>query len=192
MMNVLKRAMGSMDDQAGATRHAIVAAVNPNDHTVRVTLDDAGTLSGWLPMVHMAGGGGWSGVCLPQPGQQVFMAPDMGDQSHGVVLGIVPSSLNPPGQVTPYGDGAKPQPFTPGEITFQHPSGASFRLTKGGVIESRGTWKHMGDLLVHGDIRDQDGQHGTLAELRNDYDQHQHTDVKTGSDTSGPPTKVTP
>ena len=195
MINALKRAMGTMDDQAGAARHAIVAAVNPNDHTVRVTLDDAGTLSGGLPMGHMAGGG-WSCVCLPQPGQQVFLAPDMGDQSHGVVLGIVPSSLNPPGQVTPYyGTGqAQPQAFTPGEITLLHSSGASVRLTGSAgspVIEIIGTFKIQGDLLVSGDISDQNGQHGTLAAFRADYDEHHHTQVKAGTDLSGATDKPT-
>jgi hypothetical protein len=45
---------------------------------------DAPALSGWLPVAQLAAGGGWSGVCLPVPGTQVFCAPDMGDSvAHG-------------------------------------------------------------------------------------------------------------
>ena len=186
MMNAMKRQAGGMDDQAGVPIHARVESVDAARALVRVSYDEEGTLSGWLPVAQMGGGGGWSVLCLPEPGQQVFVAPDMGDISHGVVLGVVHSSANPPGKVTPYGDGAQPQPLTPGEMTLMHQSGASLRLMAGGVVEINGTLKVMGDLLVHGEIRDRDGKRGTIADFRDDYDRHQHTGVRAGSDVSGP------
>lgn len=181
-----------MDDQAGVPLMGRVESVDAGRALVRVSYDEEGTLSGWLPVAQMGGGGGWSVLCLPKPGQQVFVAPDMGDVSHGVVLGMVHSSANPPGKVTPYGDDAQPQALTPGEFTMMHESGASLRLTEGGVLEINGILKVMGDLLVHGEIRDLDGKRGTFSDLRNDYDEHQHTGVRAGGDTSGLTTKPVP
>lgn len=192
MTNAMKRHAGAMDDQAGVPLMGRVESVDAGRVLVRVSYDEEGTLSGWLPVAQMGGGGGWSVLCLPEPGQQVFVAPDMGDVSHGVVLGVVHSSANPPGKVTPYGDGAQPQPLTPGEITLMHQSGGSLRLTAGGVVEINGMLKVMGDLLVHGEIRDRDGKRGTVGDLRDFYDQHQHTGVRAGSDTSGPTNKPVP
>ena len=42
-----------------------------------------------------------------------------------------------------------------------------------------------GDLKVTGDITDKNGEHGTLAQLRDAYDIHKHRDVQFGSASTG-------
>lgn len=178
--NTIKGHVANMLAQQAVNRHAIVASVNPANNTVRVILDEEGTLSGPLPVAQMAAGANWSSVCLPVPGTQVLVLPDMGDQAHGVVVGAVHFDRQPPGKVTPYG-ASSAVPLVPGEITFQHASGASLRLTAGGVIEIHGTLKISGDLLVNGDISDKNAVHGTLDLLRTDHNLHTHSDPQGGS-----------
>lgn len=186
MMNAMKRIAGAQDDQQGHGRFALVASVDPARHLVRVAFDEEGTLSGWLPVLHPLGGAGVGAGSLPVPGAQVFVHADMGYAEHGVVAGAAYSSAQPPPQVTPYhGSGtAQPQHWTPGEWTVTTPGGASFRLT-GGAIEVIGTLKVQGDLLVSGQIRDLDGQRDTLDHLRQQYDDHKHTNVQAGGGLSG-------
>lgn len=185
--NAIKRIAGSMDGQQGVCRHAIVVGVNPANSTVTVQYDEQGTVSGWLPVAQMAAGPGWSVVTLPVPGTQVFVAPDMGDQSHGVVLGAVQSSAQPTAQILPYGS-TTPQAITPGEAVLTHASGASIRLTAG-AIEIVGTLKVTGDIIASGNIFDLNSIHESLELLRTFHNQHVHP-VPDG--TSGVPNLITP
>jgi phage gp45-like len=165
----------------GVARHGIVSSVNPANGTVKVTYDESGTSSGWLPIAQQAVGAGWGMVTLPKPGTQVFVAPDMGSIDHGVVLGAVHSTQQPIGKVTPY-KASSAVPLVPGEPTIISESGASLRFTSGGVIEMRGaTVKIDGDLLVSGQVRDLDGVHGSLDVLRQAYNQHHHSDPQGGA-----------
>ena len=195
--NTVRGVVGNMLAEQGQARHGIVASVNPANATVRLTLDEDGTPSGWLPIAQQAAGNGWGMVTLPLPGTQVFFAPDMGDMAHGVVLGAVHSSEQPPGKVVPYGptggasEPGDPQPITPGETTLIHASGLSLRLTATGV-EIHGDLRVNGNLFVSGDISDQNGRRGTLDVLRTDYDAHKHSGVQPGGGTTGTTDHPTP
>jgi phage baseplate assembly protein gpV len=189
--NMIRGIVAEQLANMGQGRHAIVSAVNPTEPLVRVSWDEEGTQSGWLPVAQMAAGAGWGASTLPTVGTQVYVAPDMGDLRHGVVLGAVHSTSQPVGTIQPYGGGVAIPPV-PGEPTFRHPSGSTFRLTAGGVIEMNGTVKINGTLLVSGDISDQNGAHGTLALLRTDHNAHTHGGVQSGSAQTAAPNLVTP
>ena len=192
MEHVIRRIVGEMLAQQGVPRHAAVKSVDPVNALVKVSYDEADdAVSGWLPIAQMGGGANWTAICLPLPGTQVFVHPDMGDIEHGVVGGVVHSTAMPPGKIIPY-MATEGVPLVPGEFTVISASGASMRFTDGGVIETRGTWKHMGDILASGQITDLNGVHGSLDVLREDYNQHLHTGVQPGPGDTGMTTKPTP
>lgn len=179
LLNVIRGIVGEMISQQGVARHARVTSVDPVRALVKVSYDEGGTTSGWLPVVQMAAGGGWSSVTLPEPGTQVYVGTDMGHMDHGVVIGAVHSTAQPPGGATPYGSD-QAQPLVPGETTFRHRSGASLRLTNG-AVEINGTLRVNGDVMVRGQIRDLNGVHGSLDDLRQAYNAHRHPDAQGGT-----------
>lgn len=191
MMDVIRRGVSEMLSLTPKPRCAIVANVDPARGTVRVILDDAGRLSGHLPIAQHAVGNGWGVVTLPAPGTQVFCIPDTNDFGSMVVVGAVHSSQMPPGKVTPYKaqDGIA---LVPGEPTMMGPDGQFIRFPAGGGIQSRGTWLHDGDFKASGQITDLDGVHGSLDVLRQAYQAHKHTGVQSGSGTTGATDHPTP
>ena len=156
--------------QMGQARHGIVIATNPNNATVRVQYDEAGTLSGWLPTLMIGTGNGMSHGVLPAPGTQVFVEADMGAMDHGVVMGAVHFSGMPMPQITPYmGEAGPVQPGVPFWIRGTN----SMQLTDAG-LQIRGPVLIDGDLKVSGQISDLNATRGTLDVLRTDYDEHDH------------------
>ncbi len=194
---MIRNIVDEMLDQQGVSRHAIVSSVDPVNALVKVTYDEGDpangvppTVSGWLPIAQAAVGNGWGAVCLPIPGTQVFVHPDMGDIAHGVVGGMVHSTAMPPGTITPYKATAA-QPLTPGEFTLIHSDGTSFRMTTGGP-QIHGNLLVDGNIMASGEITDLNGIHGSLDALRQDYDQHQHGGVQTGAGFTTTTNKPTP
>ena len=153
LREALKASAGRMDGRQGQPRFAIVASVNVEDHTARVTLQPEGVLTGWLPVLTAWTGAGWGMVSLPQPGDQVFLVPQEGDAAQGVIVG------------RSYSD-RQPVPATPvGELWIVHKSGNSVRLKNDGTVCI------TGDLHVDGDIFD---RKGSLDHLRQTYNSHHH------------------
>ena len=187
----IRSIVAEMMGQRGVSRHAVVKSVDPVSATVKVSYDeDDEAVSGWLPIAQAAVGNGWGAVCLPLPGTQVFVHPDMGDMSHGVVGGVVHSTSQPPGRVTPY-RAASAIPLVPGEFTLIHGDGTSLRMTNGGP-QIHGNLLVDGDIKASGNITDLDGIHGSLDELREDYNQHKHPGIQPGSGSTGTTDHPTP
>ena len=192
LKNTVKAWAGEMDQGIGQARHGIVANVDPVRGLVKLKLDEEGTLTGWLPVAQAGAGAGWSMVAMPEAGAQAFMVPDMGDASHGVVVGFTHTTGAPPPDVPGYKGTDAGTPAQPGELLLVHKSGASIRLTGNGTIISRGMWLHDGDLKVSGQVSDLDGVHGTVNDLRTDYNGHHHTGVQSGGSKTGPTDMPTP
>lgn len=157
--NILKGQMAQLDQLWAHPRIGVVSSVDPNTFTARVTVQPEGILSGWLPVAAPWVGNGWGLACPPQPGDQVVVLWQEGDAEQGLVVGRLWSNDVPP-------------PMAPaGECWLVHSSGSFIKLHNDGSIESSGTWRHSGSLLVTGDVSD---YHGSLAALRGHYDEHVH------------------
>lgn len=162
-INALKAHAGAMDLTQGQPRFGIVSSFDPNAYTARVSLQPEGVLTGWLPVLSPWIGAGWGLACPPSPGDQVMVLPHEGDADNGVVVGSA------------YSQQALPPQTPSGELWLVHKSGSFLKLHNDGSIESSApTWKHAGNLVVSGDISDQNGAKGSLNTLRQDYDQHTH------------------
>lgn len=164
VLNAIKAHAAAMDGTQAQPRFATVASVDPARHAVRVTWQPEGVLSGWLPVLSPWVGAGWGVVCLPSPGEQVFVLAHEGHSEHGVIVGRA------------WSDQARVPVAPVGELWLQHATGANVRLCNDGTVRVHG------DLHVDGDVYD---RHGSLNRLRQHYDGHSHGDAQGGS-TSGP------
>ena len=172
--NMVKAKAAGLDGQGGVARFGLVSSFDPNAYAVRVLIQPENVLTGWLPVISPWVGAGWGFAAPLTPGAQVLVVAQEGDAEHGVVLGAVWSAVD------------APMPAPAGELWLRHQSGSFVKLLNDGTIALQAsTVRIAGDLVVSGNISDQNGAHGTLAALRTAYDQHQHADA-TGGMTGGP------
>lgn len=183
--NAMKQHMEGVAGRIGQARIGIVQSIDPLKANVRVLMQPEGVLSGWLPVMSMMIGTGWGVLSLPLPGDQVVIIADNGYGDHGIVIGAL------------YSDQQTPPTALPGEVLIKHQTGANIHITAAGQIsltDASGTSVTLndtgnvmisGNLIVSGNISDAAGAHGTLAAFRTAYNQHKHTNVSTGTASSG-------
>lgn len=186
------RALG-MAAGLGQAQWGVVTSVDPARPAVRVRFQPSAVLSGWMPVLQAAAGGGWSVTTIPAPGMQAFVAVDSGDPQSGVVLGFAHSDGARLAEVpATEGSGGVPRPnVTPlvaGETVLTGPDGQVIRIGAAGIY-MRGTVMIDGNLRVNGDVGDKTG---TLDGLRQNYNAHRHTGVQTGGGNTGTTTEVDP
>lgn len=181
-LNAMRAQASAMAGTPGQLRCGVVQSFDPESYCAKVTLQPEAVLTGWLPIASHWIGAGWGMVSPPAPGQQVVVAAQEGRAEHGIILGGVFSTT------------AAPPAAPAGEAWLVHQSGSFLKLRNDGSIEAQATiWKLTGtlsvtgDLLVGGDIADQNGGHGTLNSLRAIYDSHVHPGVQTGPGETGLP-----
>lgn len=183
-LNALKAHSSGLDLGQGQPRFGVVASFDPNTYAARVTLQPEKVLSGWLPVLSSWVGSGWGLACPPSLGDQVLVLPQEGHADHGVIVGRA------------YSDQIRPpmlngNPIPSGEAVLFHASGAYLRLgNDGSFILCAASGKQVtvqGDLVVTGNISDQNGAHQTLADLRDAYDQHVHGGITSGSSNTAEP-----
>jgi len=152
-LNGLKAQAGALDQGAGQGRFGLVTSVDAASATARVQLQPEGVLTGWLPVLSSWVGSGWGMVCLPSPGDQVFVLAQEGDADHGVIVGGA------------FSEASRPPNAPVGELWLVHQSGSFLKLAQNGTIQLNG------DLHVQGDVYD---SKGSLDRLRQHYDAHTH------------------
>ena len=160
-LNHLKGQASQLDQGWAQPRLALVSSVDPASYTVRVMIQPENVLSGWLPVGSAWIGAGWGLACLPSLGDQVVVIWQEGDSEHGIVVcGLWSSSSKPP-------------PAPVGEFWLQHQSGSYLKFRNdGSIASSAGTWTHVGNLQVSGNLTD---EHGSLSSLRAHYNEHVHS-----------------
>ena len=167
--NMVKAHAGGLDGLGGTARFGLVSSFDPTAYAARVMIQPENVLSGWLPILSPWVGAGWGLAAPLTPGAQVLVVAQEGDAEQGVIVGAVWSAVD-----TPPGAPA-------GELWLKHQSGSFLKLQNDGTIALQATVVNVtGNLVVTGDILDQNGAHGTLADLRNAYDTHVHADPQGG------------
>jgi phage baseplate assembly protein gpV len=196
LINGIRSVTEGVHGLSGVNRWGLVTSVMTSDrgYLVKVQLQPDGVTTGWIPVLSHFVGPGWGAACPPEPNMQAFIAPDMGNGEHPVVIGLSYSTQAAP-PVPPNGfqqqNGA---PVQPGEITFVSKAGAVLRLCSDGTIYIKAPVVNIeGNLVVQGDIRAEKGtigdgdvydRHGSLDRFRGHFNSHAHTGVKSGGETS--------
>ncbi len=159
-----------MDGLAGVARFGLVSSFDPNTYAARVLIQPENILSGWLPVLSAWVGNGWGLAAPLSPGDQVLVLSQEAESEHGVIAGSVWSAVD------------RPLPAPSGELWLQHQSGSFLKLHNDGTIAMQATQVTItGNLIVSGDIADQNATHGTVAKLRNAHDSHTHPEAQGGN-----------
>lgn len=178
LINAIKGHSGGLDLGQGQPRFGTITSFDPNSYAARVMMQPEGVLSNWLPVLAAWVGNGWGIACPPSVGDQVMVIAQEGHAEQGVIIGCAYSEQMRPPQIAN-------APVPSGEAVLFHTSGAYLRFANdGGFILSAAAGNQVtvtGDLIVTGNISDQSGSHGTIADLRAAYDEHVHNDVASGS-----------
>lgn len=171
LINSLKAHAGGLDLGQAQPRFGTVSSFDPNSYAARVMLQPEGVLSGWLPIISAWVGSGWGMACPLSVGDQVLVLPQEGHADQGVIVGSAYSEQARPPMI---GGNA----VAAGEAVLFHASGAYLRLGNDGsfvICAASGQQVTVqGDLVVTGNVSDQNGAHGTVADFRTAYDEHEH------------------
>lgn len=167
LRNAIRRDTEQIVASLAQPRFATVTSVDPNTHSVRVTIQPEATLSGWIPDASAVSAGGGFGIVAPLGmGDQVLVVHPHGDTDHPVVVGRLFSSIDMPPVSSVTG-----KPVQPGEFGVFLPDGTFLHATGG-------AWNIKGNLVVDGDVTSTTGdvsdRHGSLDRLRGNYDGHDH------------------
>jgi phage baseplate assembly protein gpV len=168
--NMVKARAGGLDGLTGVARFGLVSSFDPGAYAARVLIQPENVLSGWLPILSNWVGAGWGLVAPLTPGAQVLVIAQEGDAEQGVIIGAVWSAAD-----TPLAAPA-------GELWLQHQTGSFIKLKNDGTIILQASEVNVtGNLLVTGDISDQNNAYGTLGNLRSAHDTHTHPDPQGGN-----------
>lgn len=163
LLNIIKTGAGGLDGLMGQVRFGLVSSFDPNSFSAKVLIQPENVLSGWLPVLSSWVGNGWGFVAPIPPGTQVVLLALEGDAEQAIIAGAVWSLVDKP-------------PVVPvGEAWLYHQSGSVLKVCNDGTIQMNAkTVNITGNLVVSGDISDQDGGYGPLSKLRNTYNLHEH------------------
>lgn len=185
-------------------RHATISSYDPATHAVKVMVQPENIESNWMPLGAIGVGNNWGVVVGPQIGDQVHVSFAEGDFNSGVIVARVFSVQ------------AVPPAVPSGEIWMLHKFGALLKLTNDGkvtvtdkagstvVLNGDGTGTATfasgmtinantqinGNLIVSGNISDQNATKGTVQHIRDNYDVHTHGGVQTGAGNTGTPSNT--
>ena len=178
LRNAIARDTQAMISSVAQPRHALVEAVDPHTHSVRLRLQPEDVVTGWVPDASaFATGNGYGVVCPLAPGDQVIVLHAHGDADSPVVVGRLFSTVdlppNSPATGKPVGS-REFAVFTDGAYLHIaggviHGSASKFVLK--GDVELDGKFTATGDVVA-----------GTVS-----LQQHKHQNVKSGGDLSGVP-----
>ena len=173
LLNHHKLREKSVFSASGQPRIGIVESYNPNNATVRLTVQPNGVLTGWLPLMGLSVGSGWGVICPPAIGAQVIYVCQEGSSQDGVVIGGVWSSAN------------LPPAAQAGEFWLVHSTGSLLKLTNDGkvTITAQSGFTVNGNVTVNGTVTSTGDVVAGSIILQN----HVHGGVTSGtSDTAGP------
>lgn len=135
----------SASSLAGRPRHGIVTAVDPTTHSVKVTIQPEGIVSGWIPDPGLACAG-LQIACPAETGTQVLLVPVEGDAEHPVIVArLFDTTITPP--ISPFTN----TPVQPGEIGVFLKDGTALHIASGSV-SIKGILHVQGAIVATGDV----------------------------------------
>ena len=152
----------SASSVSGRPRHGVVTAVDPTTHSVKVTIQPEGIVSGWIPDPGLA----CSGLrisCPAETGTQVLLVPVEGDAEHPVIVArLFDTTVQAP--KSPFTN----KPVQPGEIGIFLADGTALHVTNGsvsikGALHVEGGINATGDVTANGISLDHHVHGGVVA-----------------------------
>lgn len=183
-----------------SSRWAVISAYDPNSYAIKANIQPEGTETGWLPILSNWVGPSWGDFAGPLIGMQCLLIFAHGNMQDPIAAGQAWSTQAPP------------VPVPSGERLIQHSTGSLLHFDNEGNVTMtanqamtlnapagctinanttiNGNVQTNGNIMASQNITDLNGQGGSVATLRTDYNAHTHPDPQGGSTgtTSNPAT----
>ncbi|GAB7453272.1 hypothetical protein OUHCRE13_28980 [Enterobacter roggenkampii] len=198
-MNQLNNLIAMRAQQAFAgfsgTRQGVITAYDPKEYAIKASLQPTGEETGWIPLGTPWAGNGWGFAAGPMIGAEVQIDFDSGTIGVGMAGGQFYNNEDrspgpPSGELwIVHQSGSMLKFLNSGAVVIQDKSGTVFSLNGNGTsthtasngMTINANMQNNGNFQSSGSVKDQNGDHGSLGDLRIKYNGHKHSGVQTGS-----------
>ncbi|HHT3530316.1 phage baseplate assembly protein V [Enterobacter asburiae] len=201
-MNQLNNLIAMRAQQAFAgfsgTRQGVITAYDPKEYAIKASLQPTGEETGWIPLGTPWAGNGWGFAAGPMIGAEVQIDFDSGTIGVGMAGGQFYNNEDrspgpPSGELwIVHQSGSMLKFLNSGAVVIQDKSGTVFSLNGNGTsthtassgMTINANMQNNGNFQSSGSVKDQNGDHGSLGDLRIKYNGHKHSGVQTGGGTT--------
>lgn len=201
-MNQLNNLIAMRAQQALAgfsgTRQGVITAYDPKEYAIKASLQPTGEETGWIPLGTPWAGNGWGFAAGPMIGAEVQIDFDSGTIGVGMAGGQFYNNEDrspgpPSGELwIVHQSGSMLKFLNSGAVVIQDKSGTVFSLNGNGTsthtassgMTINANMQNNGNFQSSGSVKDQNGDHGSLGDLRIKYNGHKHSGVQTGGGTT--------
>lgn len=201
-MNQLNNLIAMRAQQAFAgfsgTRQGVITAYDPKEYAIKASLQPTGEETGWIPLGTPWAGNGWGFAAGPMIGAEVQIDFDSGTIGVGMAGGQFYNNEDrspgpPSGELwIVHQSGSMLKFLNSGAVVIQDKSGTVFSLNGNGTsthtasngMTINANMQNNGNFQSSGSVKDQNGAHGSLGDLRIKYNGHKHSGVQTGGGTT--------
>lgn len=198
-MNQLNNLIAMRAQQAFAgfsgTRQGVITAYDPKEYAIKASLQPTGEETGWIPLGTPWAGNGWGFAAGPMIGAEVQIDFDSGTIGVGMAGGQFYNNEDrspgpPSGELwIVHQSGSMLKFLNSGAVVIQDKSGTVFSLNGNGTsthtasngMTINANMQNNGNFQSSGSVKDQNGAHGSLGDMRIKYNGHKHSGVQTGS-----------
>jgi phage baseplate assembly protein gpV len=184
LQNAVRGASVEAQNARADPKKGLVSSYDPARYAVKVALQPAGTITGWIPLGALWVGAGWGMYAPPSIGDMVEVTFEDGNLEAGQAGLKFFNDVDQPLAVQSgefwlvHKSGAFFRLLNSGALTFSDGQGATVTMNGDGTMTSAATaWTHTGTITVDGDVV------ASGVSLVN----HLTSGVQSGGGTSGPP-----
>ena len=191
--NHIRREAQAAANQWARTRMGIIDSYDPAHYAVKVRIQPENVLTGWIPLGSSCVGKLFGMFCGPSAGDMVDVHFQEGGKEAGYASIRLFSTACPP-LPCPSGEfwlvhksGSQIKLTNDGKVLVQDSAGSLLTLNADGTATLRADLRVQGSIIATGDITDLNGTKGSVQNIRDVYDAHEHPGVQSGGNNTGIP-----
>lgn len=195
MLNIMAIRSSMAQSAFSGTRQGVISAYDPKEYAIKVELQPTGEETGWIPLETPWAGNGFGFAAGPIIGAEVKVDFDSGSVGVGMGGGQFYNNEDrcpgpPSGELwIVHQSGSMLKFLNSGKIVIQDSAGTAINLNGDGTRTDNASGgvtivaniQNNGNFQSSGSIKDQNGAHGSLNDLRIKYNGHKHSGVQSGS-----------
>ena len=195
LLNIMAMRSAMAQSVFSGARQGIITAYDPKEYAIKVSLQPTGEETGWIPLSSPWVGNGYGFAAGPMIGAEVEVNFDSGTVGVGMAGGQFYNNEDrcpgpPSGELwIVHHSGSVLKFLNSGKIVIQDAAGTAINLNGDGTRTDNASGgvtivaniQNNGNLQSSGFIKDQNGAHGSLGDLRIQYNGHKHGGVQSGS-----------
>lgn len=208
LLNIMAMRSAMAQSAFSGTRQGIITAYDPKEYAIKVSLQPTGEETGWIPLASPWVGNGYGFAAGPMIGAEVEVNFDSGTVGVGMAGGQFYNNEDrcpgpPSGELwIVHQSGSMLKFLNSGKIVIQDSAGTSINLngdgtrtdSASGAVTSTASGgmtivaniQNNGNFQASGSIKDMNGDHGSINDIRTTYNGHTHHENGAGGNTNVP------